>query len=174
MGFDSIRSTKRRALTLVGAALFALATPVLAHHSFAMFDRTAIRTFTGVVSQVEPGADHLQIFFALMNEQRDGVERDAQGMPIVWSLELTGAASVAKYGITTSGFPPGTVFSGAFHPARDGAHAGVIYRTRDNQSVLFKCPGRSRPAPGQHCDTVEGNTLHGNDSALPAATAGAR
>lgn len=174
MGYESSRFTERHRLALASVGVLSLASSALAHHSFAMFDRNAIRTFTGVVSNVEPGADHLQIFFALMNEQRDGVERDAQGMPIVWSLELTGAASVAKYGITTSGFPPGTVFSGAFHPARDGAHAGVIFRTRDNQSVLFKCPGRNRPAPGKHCDSVEGNTLHGNDSALPAATGGAR
>jgi hypothetical protein len=161
------RSKQR--LASVGAMACILTSSALAHHSFAMFDRAVIRTFTGVVSQVEPGADHLQIFFAPMNEQRDGVERDEQGMPIVWSLELTGAASVARYGITTTGFPPGTVFSGAFHPARDGAHAGVIYRTRDNQSVLFRCPGRNRPAPGRHCDSVEGATPHGNDSALPPA-----
>jgi hypothetical protein len=156
-------------LVCAGTMACILASSALAHHSFAMFDRAVIRTFTGVVSQVEPGADHLQIFFAPMNEQRDGVERDEQGMPIVWSLELTGAASVARYGITTTGFPPGTVFSGAFHPARDGAHAGVIYRTRDNQSVLFRCPGRNRPPPGRHCDSVEGATPHGNDSALPPA-----
>jgi len=150
-----------------GAALCTLAGTALAHHSFAMFDRGTIRTFTGVVSQVEPGADHLQIFFAPMNEQRDGVERDAQGMPVVWSLQLTSPAPVARHGTTPSGFPPGTVFSGALHPARDGAHAGVIYRNRDNQSVLFKCPGRTRPAPGRHCDSVEGATPHGNDAALP-------
>ena len=97
-----------------------------------MFDRTATRVFTGVVSHVEPGPDHLQIFFAPLTEQRDGVERDEQGKPILWSLEMTGAASVAKYGITVPGFAPGTVFSGALHPARDGGHAGFIYRTRDN------------------------------------------
>ena len=152
-------------------ALFAtLAAPALAHHSFAMFDRAVIRAFTGVVAHVEPGSDHLQIFFAPMTPERDGVERDEQEKPVFWSLELTGAASVAKYGITVTGFPPGTVFSGALHPARDGVHAGVLYRNRDNQGVLFKCPGRERPAPGMHCDSVEGVTLHGNDTSLPAPT----
>jgi hypothetical protein len=143
-----------------------------AHHSYAMFDRTAIRVFTGVVSSVEPGADHLQIFFAPLTEQRDGVERDEQGNPVIWSLEMTGAASVAKYGITVAGFPPGTVFSAALSPARDGGHSGFVHRTRDNSSVLFKCPGRTRPAPGRHCDSVEGATLHGTDTKLPAPTAG--
>jgi hypothetical protein len=159
-----------RASAVVGLVAFGVVTMsvALAHHSFAMFDRAAIRAFTGVVSHVEPGADHLQIFFAPMTLDRDGVERDEQGKPILWSLELTGAASVAKYGITVTGFPPGTVFSGALHPAREGVHAGVLYRNRDNQSVLFKCPDRRRPAPGRHCDSVDGATLHGNDTKLPA------
>lgn len=141
-----------------------------AHHSYAMFDRTATRVFTGVVSDVEPGADHLQIFFAPMTEQRDGVERDEQGKPLLWSLEMTGAASVARYGITVSGFAPGTIFSVGLHPARDGGRAGFVYRTTDNQSVLFKCPPRVRPAPGKHCDSVEGATLHGTDTRLPSPT----
>jgi hypothetical protein len=153
------------------AALFCACGAALAHHSYAMFDRTATRVFTGVVSDVEPGADHLQIFFAPMTEQRDGVERDEQGKPILWSLEMTGAASVAKYGITVSGFAPGTIFSVGLHPARDGGRAGFVYRTTDNQSVLFKCPERVRPAPGKHCDSVEGATLHGTDTKLPAPTA---
>lgn len=160
-----------RVWVLSVAVAGSLATRVAtAHHSFAMFDRNIIRTFTGVVSHVEPGADHLQIFFAPMNEARDAVERDAQGKPVIWSLELTGAASVAKYGITVTGFPPGTIFSGALHPARDGAHAAVLYRTRDNASVLFKCPERQRPAARQNCDSVDGATLHGNDTQLPAPT----
>jgi hypothetical protein len=142
----------------------------MAHHSYAMFDRSVIRVFTGVVSSVEPGADHLQIFFAPMTEQRDGVERDERGQPIIWSLEMTGSAAVAKYGITVAGFPPGTVFSAGLSPARDGGHSGFAYRTRDNQSVLFKCPGRVRPAPGKHCDSVEGVTLHGTATELPAPT----
>jgi hypothetical protein len=155
---------------MLSLALAAFANGASAHHSFAMFDRMQTRTFTGVVSSVDPGPDHLQIFFAMMNEQRDGVVRDAEGKPVLWSLELTGAASVAKYGITVTGFPPGTVFSGALHPARDGEPAGVLYRNRDNQGVLFKCPARVRPAVGQHCDSVEGATLHGNDTALPEPT----
>jgi hypothetical protein len=160
-------------LDFAAALVCFAANPATAHHSYAMFDRTVSRVFTGVVSHVEPGPDHLQIFFAPMTEQRDGVERDEQGQPILWSLEMTGAASVAKYGITVAGFPPGTVFSGALHPARDGGHAGFIYRDRDNQSVLFKCPDRRRPAAGKHCDSVEGHTLHGSDTKLPTPTAGA-
>jgi hypothetical protein len=164
-----------RGLTLGCAGVLAClaASPTIAHHSYAMFDRTATRVFTGVVSHVEPGPDHLQIFFAPLTEQRDGVERDEQGKPVLWSLEMTGAASVAKYGITVPGFAPGTVFSGALHPARDGGHAGFVYRTRDNLSVLFKCPERQRPPPGKHCDSVAGATLHGTDTQMPAPSSGA-
>ena len=174
MTTKSERSRARLVARLATAFTLVLAHGALAHHSFAIYDITVTRTFTGVVSHIEPGASHLQIFFAPMNEQRDGVERDEQGKPIVWSLEMTSSASLAKYGITPTGFPPGTVFSGALHPARGGAHAALISRDRDNYSVLFKCPDRKRPAPGQHCDSVEGATLHGNDTTLPAATQTAR
>jgi hypothetical protein len=38
-----------------------------------------------------------------------------------------------------------------------------------NKSGLFKCPPRTPPAPGMHCDSVAGATSHGQ-GALPEAT----
>ena len=63
---------KRTAGGLVAATLTAaavVAVPVYAHHSFSIFDASQTKTFTGVVTRVNPDANHLQIFFAVMNEE---------------------------------------------------------------------------------------------------------
>ncbi|MGD8323636.1 MAG: DUF6152 family protein [Gammaproteobacteria bacterium] len=156
------------AVAVLGAAL--LAVPVAAHHSFAMYDRSQIVVFTGVVSGIDPNTNHLMVNFAPMNDARDGVLRDADGNPIIWALEMQAASAVASYGITKTGFPPGTIFSGAIHPARNGDRTATQYMGDRSDRVLIKCPGRNRPAAGKHCDSVEGATLHGTAESLPEPT----
>ena len=167
---------KRTAGGLVAATLTAaavVAVPVYAHHSFSIFDASQTKTFTGVVTRVNPDANHLQIFFAPMNEARTGVERDAKGEPVVWAVEMAGSAASAQQGISVSEFTPGTVFTVSLHPLRDGRAAGA------REGALYKCPqkpaaepgGRARPQPpaaGKHCDSVEGMTQIGGGYIDPA------
>lgn len=152
---------------LVSAATAAvlLAVPALAHHSFAIFDGEVTKVFTGVVTRVNPDANHLQIFFAPMNDERKNVERGADGKPVVWAVEMAGSAQSANDGISVSTFPPGTVFSVGLHPLRSGQPAG----SRQNAGALYKCPDKKPPAPGKHCDSVEGSTKFG-EGELPSAT----
>ena len=49
------------------------------------------KLFTGVVTRINPDANHLQIFFAPMNEERKNVLRDATGNPIIWAVEMAGS-----------------------------------------------------------------------------------
>lgn len=146
------------AATLTAAAV---AAPVYAHHSFSIFDASQTKTFTGVVTRVNPDANHLQIFFAPMNEARTNVERDAKGDPIIWAVEMAGSAASAQQGISVSEFPPGTVFSVSLHPLRSGEPAGA------REGALYKCPQKAPaaagerpksqpPAAGKNCDSVEG------------------
>jgi hypothetical protein len=143
------------AASLALAALFG--TPAQAHHSFAMYDMRNIRVFTGVVTRVDPAANHLAIFFAPMNEERKNVLRDEDGEPIVWSVEMQGSAAMARQGLSVNSFPAGTVFSVALHPLRNGENAG------SREGGLFKCPERTPPEPGMHCDSVEGSIQIGNE-----------
>lgn len=148
-----------------GAALAATVAPVSAHHSFSIFNMEQTRVFTGVVTRVNPDANHLQIFFAPMNDERTNVIRDEDGKPVVWAVEMGGSAASAEQGISVNTFPQGTVFSVALHPLRNGDPAG----SRDG--ALVKCPtgdnDRSTPPePGQHCDSVEGHQVIGG-GALP-------
>jgi len=138
------------AVTLGGLA------PALAHHSFAMFDGSQVRVFTGVVTRINPDANHLQIFFAPLDEARQAVQRDDNGNPIIWAVEMAGAAQAAQQGISVNGFPPGTIFSIGLHPLRNGQPGGDR-----GGSALYKCPENTPPPAGKHCWDVEGSTAHG-------------
>jgi hypothetical protein len=145
------------------AALALLAVPARAHHSFAMYDMRVTQVFTGVVTRVDPAVNHLQIFFAPMNQERKNVERDAKGEPIVWAVEMGGSAQMARQGVSVNTFPPGTVFSVGLHPLRNGEPAG------SREGGMFRCPDKTPPAPGMHCDSVPGHVAIGNEP-LPKPT----
>ena len=152
-------NVRRRRLGLCAAAvalMSAIALPSSAHHSFSIFDGSITRIFTGVVTRVNPDANHLQIFFAVMNDERKNVIRDEDGKPIVWAVEMAGSAQSARDGISVSTFAPGAIFSVGLHPLRSGQPAGERGR-----SPMFLCPERTPPAAGMHCDSVEGHTKFG-------------
>lgn len=155
------------ALPAVGLAVSmstgAAVTPARSHHSFAMFDDTKTYVFTGVVVRINPDANHLQIYFAPLNEERKSVLRDEAGKPIIWAVEMAGSAEVAREGVTVNDFKPGTIVSVGLHPLRSGERAG------DRQGGLFRCPEKTPPQPGKHCDSVADHTTHG-EGALPAPT----
>jgi hypothetical protein len=154
------RTIRRTACGVLAAALLAggaLVAPVRAHHSFAIFDSSVTKVFTGVVTRVNPDVNHLQIFFAVMNDGRTNVNRNEKNEPIVWAVEMAGSAASAREGISVSAFPPGTIISIGLHPLRSGEPAGDRGR-----SPLYKCPERTPPAAGKHCDSVAGHTKFGN------------
>jgi hypothetical protein len=152
------------------AAALAIAVPLQAHHSFAPFDMNKVRLYTGVVTRVNPDANHLQIYFALMNEDRKNVVRDADNKPIIWEVEMVGSAGAAAEGISVDSFPRGTVFSGAMRPSRNGDPKGL------REGALFKCPmgadGKAvPPKAGKHCDSVEKRVAIPANGKLSTATA---
>lgn len=129
----------------------------LAHHSFAMYDASKVRVFTGVVVRVNPDSNHMQIYFAPLNTERTQVLRDKADRPVIWMVEVGGAAQEAqKNNVSVNSFPPGTVFSIGLSPLRNGQPGGAR-----GALGLFKCPPKTPPAPGMHCDSVKGATAHG-------------
>ena len=159
-------TVERRAVDFLGSAMLlvalASALPAWAHHSFAAYNMDVTKVFTGVVTRINPDANHLQIFFAPMNDERKNVLRDADGKPIIWAVEMAGSAQMAKDGVSVSTFPPGTIFSVGLHPLRDGQPAG----TRGPNGAIYKCPEKTPPAAGKHCDSVEGSTAIGTGGLL--------
>jgi hypothetical protein len=145
------------------AAAVTLSAPVQAHHSFAMYEAKQTMVFTGVVTRVDPAPNHLQIFFAPMNADHTNVQRDENGDPVIWTVEMGGSAMMARQGVSVNSFPRGTVFSVGMHPLRNGDPGG------SREGGMYKCPEKTPPAPGKHCDSVEGST-HIGDEPLPEPT----
>ena len=168
MRISWVSTTGRRAvggaIAAIGMAAAAFVAPVQAHHSFSIFDANVMKVFTGVVVRVNPDVNHLQIFFAVMNEERTNVIRDAKGQPVIWAVEMAGAAQAAQEGISVSAIPPRTIISVGLHPLRSGEPAGD-----KGPSPLFKCPDKTPPKAGKHCDSVEGHVQIGAGK-LPTAT----
>ncbi len=153
-------SRSKPARILAGAVAAALAAsfavPACAHHSFAMYDQTRMLTLTGVVYQFVAQANHAEIHLYLLGP--DGkLEKDANGKPHAYGVEMAGAAAIAEQGITAETLKPGTIISVKVNPLREGTDFG----SKAGNSGLAKCPWKTPPAPGKTCDTVEGREVLG-------------
>jgi hypothetical protein len=150
-------ATARTCAAAIGMMSVGLLTaPASAHHSYAMYDGSIYRVFTGVMVRVVPNAAHFEMHFVPLNEDRTALVRDDKGEPLVWVVQMESAAEASRHGITRESFPQGTVMSMGVHPRRDGRPAGDR-----GDSGLFRCPQGKTPEPGKHCDSVEGNTAFG-------------
>ena len=60
-----------RTLALTFAVMLSaggLHVPVLAHHSFAMYDQSQTKTFTGKLTRYIPGSNHAQLIFEVLQK----------------------------------------------------------------------------------------------------------
>jgi hypothetical protein len=158
-----VSSAPARRFAALGVSLAAslLAGTATAHHSYAMYDGSIYKVFTGVIVRVVPNAAHFEMHFVPLNEERNALVRDENGDPLVWVVQMESAAQAFKDGITRESFPQGAVLSMGVHPRRDGKPAGDR-----GASGLFQCPMKKVPEPGKHCDSVEGSQQFG-PGALP-------
>jgi hypothetical protein len=156
-----IEKFARAAAVLCGGLAIGLGLPASAHHSYAMYDGSIYKVFTGVIVRIVPNAAHFEIHFVPLNENRDALVRDENGEQLVWVVQMESAAEAFRHGITRESFPQGTVMSMGVHPRRDGKPAGDR-----GDSGLYQCPKGKVPAPGRHCDSVEGAKAFG-EGVLP-------
>ena len=70
------------------AALVVLAPTLQAHHSYAVYDGTRYKVFTGVIVRIVPNAAHFEMHYVPLNEQRDALVRDSKGQPEVWIAQM--------------------------------------------------------------------------------------
>jgi hypothetical protein len=125
----------RRCPLVVTLSLLSLGTTAVAHHSFAMFDRSRTETIAGTVKEFELINPHgwLRIMVA-----------DANGAQNEWSLELGGAGQLEQRGWTQNTVHPGDKVTVKLHPLRDGSYGGQLMSvTLPNGQVLGQ-----RPAAG--------------------------
>ena len=107
---------KFRAVVLASVAL-SLASPVLAHHSFAMFDRDKVVNMTGTVKEYEWTNPHVWIHINAPNEK--GAMRE-------WGFEMQAIAQDYAAGWRADSVKPGDKVSIDFHPLKDGTRGGQL------------------------------------------------
>lgn len=101
-------------LLLAGAAL-----PVLAHHSFSMFDETKEVVLKGAVKEFQWSNPHTWIQLNVT---------DASGNVVEWSIEGGSPNLVARQGWKRNTFKPGDQVEVTVHPLRDGQPGGSFMR----------------------------------------------
>src|SRR5215475_5048439 len=88
--------------------MVAFIAPVMAHHSFAMYDQTKTVTWTSVATRFVGQDNHAEIQFVPLGPDVKPM-RDADKKLISWGVEMAGDAAVALQGITAASFPAGTI-----------------------------------------------------------------
>jgi hypothetical protein len=107
---------KFKALSLAATAIFALAVPASAHHSFAMFDATKDVTLKGTVKEFEWTNPHSWLRVTVVDEKT--------GKPVLWALELSSPARLTTMGMHRDSVKAGDQVSVTFHPMKDGTRGG--------------------------------------------------
>ncbi len=106
----------------VGAALaLALASPALAHHSFAMFDRSKPLSWTGTVEQYQWENPHTHIILMVPNSAAD---KRTVGR---WDIESAATNILIRQGWSNSTLKPGDKVTVVGYPLKSGAKGAALF-----------------------------------------------
>jgi hypothetical protein len=108
--------TALRALLVALVALLPTSAAI-AHHSFAMFDRTVEKVITGTVVRWQFNSPHSWLYLNVKNPD---------GTDTLWSFEGSAPPSLLPRGITGSSFEPGSTITISYCPMKDGRPAGGL------------------------------------------------
>jgi hypothetical protein len=89
----------------------------IAHHSFAMFDRTVEKVVTGTVVRWQFNSPHSWLYLNVKNP--DGSET-------LWSFEGSAPPQLLQRGVTGTSFEPGSTVTLSYCPMKDGRPAGGL------------------------------------------------
>jgi len=109
--------TALRVLLVALVASFLTSAVAMAHHSFAMFDRTVEKVITGTVVRWQFNSPHSWLYLNVKNP--DGTET-------LWSFEGSAPPSLLPRGVTGSSFEPGSTITVSYCPMKDGRPAGGL------------------------------------------------
>jgi len=113
---------------LISLSVLLSATPSLAHHSAAMFDRTSEIVLAGTVKEFQYTAPHSWVQVMVQNENGEMVE---------WSIEGAAPNALLRRGIKPTSLTPGEAVSVRAHPMVDGQPGALIIEvTKPDGSVL--------------------------------------
>jgi len=124
---------KPRLLNALAAALL-MAIPVLAHHSFTMFDATKQLTITGTVTDFQWTNPHAYIEIDVPDES---------GATKHWAIEMGSPSILQQSGWKFSNLKKGDKTTLVINPLKDGRPGGFLNTaTLPDGRVLGNGPGR--------------------------------
>ena len=118
-----------------GRLLFVLVTtvPLLAHHSFTMFDMTKQKTVTGNVTDFQWSNPHVYI----------EIDVPGEGPVIHWSVEMGSPSILMQSGWKFSTLKKGDKITVVINPLKNGQQGGFLNKaTLPDGRVLGNGPGR--------------------------------
>ena len=111
----------RNALRLIVSLLALSATPAMAHHSSAMFDKAVVRDVVATVKEFQWTNPHIWIQVLIENDAGDIEE---------WSIEGGGTNTLFRRGWRPNSFEAGDEIRIRFNPMKDGSAAGGFVGAR--------------------------------------------
>jgi len=99
-----------------------------AHHSFAVFDMTAEKTITGVVSKFEWTNPHTFIFVDVTNDK---------GVTETWAIEGMSPNYLGRRGWSKNSVKPGEKITVSVRPLKEGKPGGMFIRAQVGDRVLM-------------------------------------
>lgn len=127
-------SWPRRVRRALAAAILALslAVPAIAHHSFAMFDRTKQVPLDGTVLQFQWTNPHVWIQVAIP---------DGHGGYQEWGIECTSVNMLKRQGWHRDSLKRGDKVKLMMYPLRDGSHGGQLAKVVEVNGTPSSLPG---------------------------------
>ena len=104
------------------AVLLMLATPLLAHHSFSMFDMNKDVAYKGTVFEYKWVNPHVHV--TLQVDPASGVDPSTVG---TWDIEGASTNIMGRQGWTKSTFKAGEQITVIAHPLKDGAKGASMF-----------------------------------------------
>jgi Family of unknown function (DUF6152) len=127
-------------IAILLTALIGSAPPVMAHHSFAMYEPTKTLTFKGTVKTFQWTNPHV-ILWVL-------VQPDGGGAAQEWSLETTSPGVLTRAGWTRQSLKAGDKVSVTLSPLRDGSRGGSLNSVTLLDTGQKLVPGFGKEQPG--------------------------
>lgn len=119
-----------KSLGLAGIAVALLASPVLAHHSFAMFDAEKKIVVEGTVKEFQWTNPHAWIMLTVGEKAEP------------WAIEMNGPSGLVRQGWKPKTLTPGMPVSVTIHPLRDGTHGGQFLAVKLPDGTELGNPNR--------------------------------
>ena len=142
-----------RPIAVAAVALAAaIATPVFAHHSFAMFDQDRTMMLKGSVKELEWNNPHVWL--------RVIVQDQATGKVLQYGVEMGSVARSTYDGWKPDTVKPGDAITVSIHPLRDGARGGMYLSA---ELANGRKLGRTGPAVGLPTACLSGQQCSGRE-----------